>query len=88
MAFAATNSTKEPRSFSLGPVKMQIMTYAAASGDTSGTITADAMTTLMHCVVDGAIHQTTAVSFSGNVATLTFADPLATITGTILLIGR
>lgn len=87
MAFAATNQTNYPQAFSLGPVKCQMMKYTAATGDTSGTVTADALTSIRHILVDGKIQQTTAVSFSGNVATLTFADPAATISGSILVFG-
>lgn len=87
MAFAATNSTKEPRSFSIGPVKVQILTYSAASGDTSGTITADKLSRVDHVIVDGGLTNTAAPSVSGNVATLAFADPAADIFGTIICIG-
>jgi hypothetical protein len=87
MALVATNSTKEPRSFSIGPVKIQIMTYAAASADVSGTITADALSTVLHIIIDG-LQQTTAASFSGNVVTLAFQDPAATVSGTVILIGK
>lgn len=88
MAFVATASTKEPRSFSLGPYKVQIMTYAAASADVSGTITATALSSVEHVLVDGKILQTAAPTFSGNVVTLTFADPAATVVGTILCFGK
>ena len=88
MAFAASNSTKYPQAFSIGPLKVQIMTYSAASADVSGTITADSMSTLMHVYVDGKIQHTAAPTFSGNVATLAFADPAATVYGTIICIGK
>jgi hypothetical protein len=88
MAFAAVNSTKEPRSFSIGPLKVQVMTYSAASADTSGTITADALKEVFHVILDGAISHTAAPTFSGNVATLAFADPAATVYGTVICIGR
>ena len=88
MAFVATNSTKESRAYSIGPLKMQIMTYAAASADVSGTVTADGMSTLMHVIIDGKILQTSAPTFATNVATLTFADPAATVVGTIICIGK
>lgn len=89
MAFAATASTKEPRAFSIGPLKVQVMTYSAASADVSGTVTATGLKEIMHVIVDGACGiATTAPTFSGNVATLAFADPAATVYGTILCIGR
>lgn len=88
MAFAAVNSTKEPRSFSIGPLKVQLMTYSATTGDVSGTVTADALKELHHVIIDGRIVQTGAASISGNVATLAFVNPAATIAGTVLCIGR
>lgn len=87
MAFAATNSTKYPQSFSIGPLKCQILTWAAASADVSGTVTADKLSQAMHIIIDGAIHQTTAATYSGNVVTLAFADPAATVVGTCIVIG-
>lgn len=89
MAFAATASTKEPRAFSIGPLKVQIMTYSVASADVSGTVTASRLKEIMHVIVDGAAGVATAApTFSGNVATLAFADPAATRYGTIICIGR
>lgn len=87
MAFVATLSTKEVRKVSLGgPLKAEIFTYSAASADVSGTITSKNLHTIYHCILDGLV-STTAPSFSGNVATLAFADPAATVFGTIILIG-
>lgn len=75
MAFEATMSTAEPRSFSEGPWKKQYFTFTAANGDTSGTATFDALTTVVHVFLDGGITYTAAPTFSGNVATFAFADP-------------
>lgn len=87
MAFAASNSTSEPRAIAVGPKKIQLMTYSVASGDTSGTITADKMMDRIdHVIVDG-LTMTAAATFAGNVATLAFADPGATVYGTIMVIG-
>lgn len=87
MAFAATLSTKEVRKVSLGgPLKAEIFTWTAASADVSGTVTSKNLHTIYHCIVDG-IQHTTAPTFSGNVATLAFADPAATVFGTLILIG-
>lgn len=88
MAFAAAASSKEPRSFSAGPVKFQIMTWSAVSGDTSGTVTADRLSSVDHIFLDGKLAFTAAPTFSGNVATLAFADPAATVYGTLICIGR
>ncbi len=89
MAFAATMSAAEPRAFSIGPWKMQFFTYAVASGDTSGTITADRLNLAIHVVLDGPCGvATTAPAFSGNVVTLAFVDPAATRYGTGFVLGR
>jgi hypothetical protein len=87
MAFAATASTKEPRSFSIGTRKIQIMTYTAASGDTSGTVTATSLSRIDHIILDGKIAHTALPTVSGNVATLAFADPAADAFGTVICIG-
>lgn len=87
MALTATASTKEPRSFSIGPLKSQILTYSVASADVSGTITADRLTTAMHILVDGGLILTAAPTFSGNVVTLAFTDPAATRYGTVIVLG-
>jgi hypothetical protein len=88
MAFAATASTKEPRSFSIGPLKVQIFTITAASGDTSGTITATALKEAFHVILDGKFVHTAAPTFSTNVVTLAFTDPAANAYGTAIVIGR
>ena len=89
MAFSASASSSEPRSMSIGPLKVQFMTYSVASGDTSGTVTASALKEIQHIIVDGAagVH-TAAPTFSGRVATLAFVNPAATRYGTIICIGR
>lgn len=88
MAFTATASTSEPRSFSLGPVKIQILTYSVASADTSGTITATSLSQAQHVILDGGLELTSAPTFSGNVVTLAFTDPAATRYGTAIVIGK
>jgi hypothetical protein len=88
MAFAATASTKEPRSFSIGPLKMQIFTITAVSGDTSGTITASALQEAYHVVLDGKFVHTAAPTFATNVVTLAFTDPAANAFGTAIVFGR
>lgn len=88
MAFAASNVSAEPRSFSIGPVKLQLMKYTAASGDTSGTITADSLSSIVHVFLDGGLKLTAAPTFSGNVVTLAFANPSANVFGDILVVGK
>lgn len=86
MAFAAANAT-ESRSFSVGPLKIQIMTFSAASADTSGTATFSALQSVEYVIVAG-VTQTAAPTFSGNVATLAFVDPAATVYGQIIGFGK
>lgn len=87
MAFAATGSTAENRAFSEGPLKVQLMTWSAASGDTSGTVTCDRLSRVMHIFVSGGLKMTAAPTYTTNVATLAFADPGATVYGTIIAFG-
>jgi hypothetical protein len=67
---------------------MQVMTYSAASGDTAGTVTAAALKEIVAVLIDGKILHSAAPTFSGNVATLAFADPAATVYGTLIVLGR
>lgn len=89
MAFAATDSTKDKRAFSVGGShKAQILTYTAISGDTSGTVTCDMLTNARHILIDGSLALTAAPTFSGNVVTLAFNDPAANVFGTIMVLGN
>jgi hypothetical protein len=83
-----TTASAEPRSFSLGPVKMQVIDYSAASGDTSGTITADRLSSVIEVVAISGRLATASFTISGNTVTLTFSDPLATVSGSITLLGK
>lgn len=87
MALSTTNLAAEPRSFSLGPVKMQIKTLSAASADVAGTVTFDALSEVQSVIITG-VTQTSAPTFSGNVATLAFADPADDVFGVAIGIGR
>lgn len=88
MAFSASELSSEPRSYSIGPLKEQILSYSAASGDTSGTATAARLSSVMAVKAISGPLAAAAVSISGNVVSLTFADPLATVTGYITVIGK
>lgn len=88
MAFAAVDSTSEPRKFSQGPVNMQIMTWSAASGDTSGTVTADRLSAVTHILIDGGLVMNAAPTYATNVVTLSFNNPGATVYGTIVVFGK
>lgn len=87
MALSASNLSAEPRAMSVGPVKMQIMTFSVASADTSGTVTFDSLSSISGVIVSG-ITQTAAPTFSGNVVTLAFVDPAATRFGQIIAYGK
>lgn len=87
MAFSATASSGEPRSFSIGPLKIQLFNFSAASADVAGTVTATNLSSISHIIVSG-LTQTAAPTFSGNVATLAFADPAATVYGQIIVFGK
>lgn len=89
MAFAATavSTNGLNRSQSIGPNKIQVLNWSVASGDTSGTITADALSAVFQVILSGGLSQTAAPTYSGNVVTLAFADPAATLYGQVICIG-
>lgn len=87
MALTATNASNEPRAWSNGPVKQQIMTFTVANGDTSGTITVDSLSSIVLAHVAG-LALTAAPTFSGNVITLAFVDPTATRHGSVIVYGK
>lgn len=87
MAITASVSTAEPRSWSTGPLKQQIINFSAASGATGGTATADGLSSVEYAIVTGVV-QTAAPTFSGNVVTIAFTDPAATVHGQIIVMGR
>jgi hypothetical protein len=88
MAFAAVNTaTGEARAWSVGPTKIQVLTYTCVSGDTSGTVTADGLASVTDCIIGGGL-KVAAQTYATNVVTLTFADPIANVTGTIIVIGK
>ena len=88
MSFAASNLTAEPRAFSIGPYKIQLMTWSVASGDTSGTLTADSLSKVDQVYLSGGLTLTAAPTFATNVATIAFVNPAATRYGSAILIGK
>lgn len=86
VASEATDSSRARRAFSLGPIKVQLMTYTVGTGITTGTVTATGLAEVNYIAIDGLV-QTAAPTYSGNVATLTFADPGASIVGDIMIFG-
>jgi hypothetical protein len=86
MAITAAAVSAEPRSWSTGPLKQQIIDFSAASAATGGTATADSLTQVKWAIVTG-VTQTAAPTFSGNVVTIAFVDPAATVYGQIICFG-
>jgi hypothetical protein len=90
MAFSASilsDSTRGRNAISVGPLKIQVMTYTCVSTDTSGTVTAPGLIEITAIHVDGLV-QTTAATFAANVATLAFNAPGGTtVAGTITVYG-
>lgn len=86
MALSASNLSAEPRSFSIGPLKQQLITFSVANGDTSGTVTCDRLSAVVFAQVSG-ITMTAQPTYSGNVITLAFVDPTATRHGQIIALG-
>lgn len=87
MALTSSNPTNESRSYSIGPQKIQQKNFTAASADVSGTITMTNLTSIDFVIVSGLV-QTAAPTFAGNVVTLAFADPAATVFGQIVAFGK
>jgi hypothetical protein len=87
MALSSSTASGESRAFSTGPLKVQLLTLTAASGDTSGTITCPGLSTITHVMISG-LTLTAAPTSSGNVITLAFADPLASIVGAAIVHGK
>lgn len=89
MAFVATNAPSGIRTdgpFAIDGLRCQAMTWTAISGDTSGTATANKLIEIQFVYVNG-LKQTAAPTYSGNTVTLTFADPVASVNGSIMVIG-
>ncbi len=82
MAITTTNpnTSASARAHAFGDrIKQQIMDWSALSGATSGTVTADAMGTLLHVLVlGGQLNHSAAPTYATNVATLAFVVPAET----------
>ncbi len=73
MAIASvTDSASQPQSFSVGPVKFQLVDFVINSGATSGTVTADKLDKLFHILIPGEVYHSAAPTYADNVATLAF----------------
>lgn len=78
MALTTTDSSMEPRSHSVGPLKRQIVKLLALSGDTSGTVTADCLSRIVAIIAPSAMKYSAAPTYATNVATLAFTVPAET----------
>jgi hypothetical protein len=83
----ATAAANIGRTWSLGPVKIQLFDVPHVSGDTTCTVTGDRMNTALFGLLASSVVQTSAPSYSGATATFTFTDPAATVKGQAILIG-
>lgn len=88
MAFVASELSAEPRSFSIGPEKIQVLSYAAISGDTSGSLTAGRLSRIDAVLSISGPLAAAVVAISGTTVTLTFADPVASVTGYVTVMGK
>ena len=83
----STSKPNDDRSFSDGIYKKQLLKFTVASGDTSGVVTFDRLSSIDFVMVSGVV-QTAQPTFSGNQATLAFVDPVATIVGQLIAFGK
>lgn len=74
--------------WSLGPVKVQILDLGIVSGDVSATATATGLSSVDYAILIGNVRQSAVPTYATNVATFTFADPVATVKGHVLCFGR
>lgn len=85
----ATASSNIPLSFSIGPVKIQILSVAVVSGDDGATVTASRLSSIDEVLVmGGPVTLTAQPTISGNVATLAFTDPVADRFLKVICLGK
>lgn len=84
---AATASANDPRTWSIGPLKIQLFDIAHISGDTTCVVTGDRMNRAVFGVLASSVVQTSAPTYSGAGVTFTFTDPVATVKGQCILLG-
>lgn len=75
-------------STSIGPTKIEIHDIGIVSGNTSATATATRLHVVDYAILMADVTQTAVPTYSTNVATFTFTDPVATVKGTIILFGK
>lgn len=77
MAFIQDVNNSGTRAYSIGPVKQMIISGTVASGDTSITISFPSLAECRFALLSGVL-QSAAPTYSGNSATFTIVDPVAT----------
>jgi hypothetical protein len=87
-AAASASTALAYPAFAWGPVKVQIMDIGIVSGDTGATATAANLSKVDYAILVATVVQTAVPTYSGNVATFTFTDPVATVKGHVLLFGK
>lgn len=87
MALVTTLPADQSRAYSVGPLKIQLMNFSVASGDTSAVITPPDLHSIAYYMIHG-VGETAPGVISGNTLTLAFADPLATRYGQVMIYGR
>lgn len=88
VAAAANTSNLAYPAFAWGPIKMQVMDIGIISGDTSATATADRLSKVDYAILIANVVQSSVPTYSNNIATFTFTDPVATVKGSVLLFGK
>lgn len=73
---------------SIGDINMEIQDIGIVSGDTSATSTAASLSKVDYAILIADVRQTAVATYSGTVATFSFADPVATVKGTVILLGK
>ena len=86
-ASASTAAVNYPRTFSLGPVKIQFFDVTHISGDTTCTITGDRMHTAIWGFLASSVVQTAAPTYSGAAITYTFTNPAASVYAQAVIFG-
>lgn len=86
MALSQVNLTAEPRAWSTGPIKQQVVQVSLLSTDTGGTVTFDALAECRAVIVNGII-QSSAPTVSGNSATIAVPAQAADYVTTVIGLG-
>lgn len=73
---------------SIGDVCIELHDISIISGDTGATATGKSLHRVDYAILIADVLQTAVPTYSGNVATFTFNDPVATVKGQIILFGR